>query len=118
MRKSAPSKDTLTLHFNVIVEGQSDGKHVAHCLELDLVAEGSTAEEACTEILNVIDVHVRTCMQNDNLENLFFPAPKEVWDKLGAIKARTSQYTHETVKRNISDDRHRRNVEVDQYCYA
>ena len=118
MRKSAPPNDTLTLRFNVIVEGQPEGTYVAHCLELDLIAEGSTPDEACSEITNVIDVHVRTCIQNDNFENLFFPAPKEVWDRLGAIQARTSQCTHETVRRNILDDRHGRSVEVDQYCYA
>lgn len=117
MQKTSPSKDKLTLRFNVIVEAQPEGHYVAHCLELDLVAEGRTFEEACDEMQNVIDVHVRTCLQNDNLQHLFFPAPKEVWDKFGEIQARTSKRSLETV-RDISDVLHHRKVEVGHYCYA
>ncbi|MEN6357478.1 MAG: hypothetical protein ABFD83_10380 [Armatimonadota bacterium] len=115
-----PSNDTLKLRFNVLVEGQADGTYLAHCLELDLVAEGETLEQACHEIMNVIDVHVRTCIENDNMENLFFPAPKEVWEKLGAIQARMSQCTRNTIKHRVFDNCGHKfsKVEVDQLCYA
>ena len=56
---SSPSKKTLSLRFNVLVEGQADGKYLAHCLELDLVAEGSTLNEACSEMMNVIEGELR-----------------------------------------------------------
>lgn len=79
----ASEGETISLQMNVLVEGQTDGTYLAHCLELDLVAEGGTPQAACDELLNVVDVQVRTCVENDNLENLFFPAPQEVWRKLG-----------------------------------
>ena len=116
---SAASKKTLSLRFNVLIERQSDGEYLAHCLELDLVAEGSSVDEACREITNLVDVQVRTCIENDNMENLFFPAPKEAWEKLGAIQARMSQCIHETTKHSVPGGHHEfRDVEVDQYCYA
>jgi len=115
---SAPSKGTLSLRLNVLVERQPDGQYLAHCLELDLVAEGSTPDEACSELLNAIDVQVRTCIQNDNMANLFFPAPKEVWAKLGAIQARCSP-TRKTSRRRVRDDHQTfRDVKVDQFCYV
>ncbi|MDO8683375.1 MAG: hypothetical protein Q7N50_07840 [Armatimonadota bacterium] len=115
-----PSNDTLRLRFNVLVEGQPDGNFMAHCLELDLVAEGNTLEQACSEIMNVIDVHVRTCIENDNMEHLFFPAPKEVWERLGAIQAKMSRCTRDTITHTVPDShQHKfRKVEVDQLCYA
>ena len=89
--KDMPAKTpggALSLSFNVLVERQEDGSFVAHCAELDLVAEAGSEQEACAELLNVIDVQIRTCLENDNLENLYFPAPREVWQKLGRAQQR------------------------------
>ena len=106
----------FSIVVNVIVEKQQDGKYSAHCLELDLVAEAATAHEACNDLLNVIDVQVRTCLENDNLENLFFPAPPEVWQKLGRAKDRSEV---ERIQRKFNTPGERkRTVEVDQYCYV
>lgn len=117
---STLSKGTLKLRFSVLVEGQSDGTYVAHCLELDLVAESDTPESACKDLMNVIDVHVRTCIENDNMGNLFFPAPKEAWEKLGATQAKMSKCTRETITHDVPDDRHHKfdKVKVDQFCYV
>jgi len=106
----------MSLRLNVLVERQAEGSYLAHCLELDLVAEGSSRSMACEELLDVIDVQIRTCLQNDNLENLFFPAPKEVWQKLGRARARCKE---ERLRRTIPAEGMRfRAVELDQYCYA
>lgn len=106
----------MSLRLNVLVEQQADGAYLAHCLELDLVAQAGSSREACEELLNVIDVQIRTCLQNDNLENLFFPAPKEVWEKLGRAQTRCKQ---ETLHRVIPAEGMKfRAVELDQYCYA
>ena len=112
----APEGATFSLEVNVLVELQPDGKFLAHCLELDLVAEGDTARAACKELLDVVDVQVRTCLENDNLENLFFPAPPEVWQKLGRAKDRCQE---ERLQRKFSmPGKHQRTVELDQHCYA
>ena len=109
----------LSLHLNVLVERQEDGSFLAHCLELDLVAEGSTSETAFSELLGLIDVQIRTCIDNDNLQNLFFPAPKEVWEKLLRARNETAHCRYERLERALPGrmsqfDR----IEVDQFCFA
>jgi predicted RNase H-like HicB family nuclease len=111
-----PERKTLSLRINVLVERQANGSYLAHCAELDLVAEGASVSEACAELLNVVDVQVRTCLQNDNLENLFFPAPKEVWEKLGRAQAGCSE---QSLQRTIpAEGKSISAVELDQHCYA
>ena len=107
---------TMLLQLNVLVERQPEGNYLAHCLELDLVAEGDTPQAACGELLNVVDVQVRTCLENDNLENLYFPAPREVWQKLGRAKERCQPQTlHRTIP---GPGKHSRTVQLDQCCYV
>lgn len=118
MRKSTQSEGKLELRFNVIVERQEDGAYQAHCLELDLVAEGDTVEEACSEIKDAIDVHVRTCIQNDNMAHMFSPAPQEVWSKFGPLQVKATYLSHDRVSYHTTDDQNHRSIEVDHYCYA
>lgn len=113
---NTPQGATTTLRLNVLVEGQPDATYLAHCLELDLVAEGATPSDACQRLLDVIAVQVQTCLENDNLENLFFPAPKDVWERFGRVQDRCTQ--KRLSHRIPPTGRMRREVEVDQYCYA
>ena len=106
----------LSLSFNVLVERQEDGSFVAHCAELDLVAEAGSEQEACAELLNVIDVQIRTCLENDNLENLYFPAPREVWQKLGRAQQRCErQKSHRSIP---AKGKRFRSVDFEQHCYV
>lgn len=59
-------------------DGESK-KFILHCLELDLVADGNTKEEAGMNMLDVIEAHLRFAAKNDNWENVFRPAPAELW---------------------------------------
>ena len=111
-----PPDGALSLRFNVLVERQEDGSFLAHCAELDLVAEAGSEQEACAELLNVIDVQIRTCLENDNLENLYFPAPREVWQKLGRAQQRCEQ---QRSQRSIPVEGKRfRSVDFEQRCYV
>lgn len=101
----------FSLRFSAIVEKRPNEAYLAHCLELDLVAEGSTLEEACDSLINVIDVQIRTCIANDNLENLYFPAPPEAWSELLRKKQCVT-------KRHWWFTENDKTVSVDQYCYA
>lgn len=106
----------LSLSFNVLVERQEDGSFLAHCAELDLVAEAGSKNEACAELLNVIDVQIRTCLENDNLENLYFPAPREVWQKLGRAQQRCEQQkSHRSIP---AEGKKFRSVDFEQHCYV
>lgn len=107
------------LHLNVLVGRNEDGIFTAHCLELDIVAGGDTPELAFEELKNLIDVQIRTCIENDDLENLFFPAPKEYWNILARIKAetegcRSTRHTIDTPRKLT----HTGKIELDELCYV
>ncbi len=99
--------------FHILVHKQDNDVYIAHCLELDLVAEADTAETACDELQDIIDTQIRTCIENDNLENLFFPAPPEVWAKFGRAQVEGKP---ERVKRELKASN--TNIELQQTCYA
>ena len=57
---------------------------MAHCLELGLIAVTDSRESAEQDIMDVIEAHVRYAVENDNLEYMYHPAPKEIWDEFFA----------------------------------
>jgi len=64
--------------FNVLIK--KEGKeYVAHCLELDIVATASTLSQVKSDIKDLIITQVDYAFRNDNLANLYRPAPPEVW---------------------------------------
>ena len=67
-------------YFKVLVYPDED-LWVAHCLELDLVTvtKSSKAEEVDSEIGSVIAAQLRACMEHDNMEFLYRPAPQKIW---------------------------------------
>ncbi len=56
-----------------------DGVWIAHCLELDIVAEGNDADEAIRSLISLCDFQIRTAMESGDLGSVFRPAPAEVW---------------------------------------
>lgn len=116
-RQARPTE--LNFHLDVLVERKAAAEWEAHCLQLDLIAEGATAQIAFNHLLNVIDVQIRTCIDNDNLDNLFFPAPKEVWDRLASAKSAAQGCTYDREIRplpaRVNDFR---GMEVDRFCYV
>ena len=56
-----------------------EGGWLAHCLQLDLAEWGETLEAAQGNLLDVVRAHVESAVENENLEHLFHPAPREVW---------------------------------------
>ena len=55
-----------------------DGIFVAHCLELDLIGEGSTPKNAIVELLHAIELQIESC---ESSSQFFFMAPGEIWRK-------------------------------------
>jgi hypothetical protein len=110
-----PSDGVLYLVFNVLVKRLEDDIFLAHCVELDLVAVADSESHACDELLNLIGVQIRTCLNNDNLENLYFPAPLEIWRELGRVQQRCEQQTF-----HISipvEGKYFCSVDCEQRCY-
>jgi len=78
------------LAFTVLVKFE-DGIWVAHCLELDIVATGNTPDQAASDIKDLIVAQVSCALSNNNMSNLYHPAPKEVWDEFRTAKTRSKE---------------------------
>ena len=78
-------KDELKFTVRVVVY-EDEGEWTAHCLDLDLVTTAATEADACKDIIDVIVAQADFAIKNDNLDNLFHPAPKECWDILARAK--------------------------------
>ena len=61
-----------------------DGQWLAHCLQLDLVEAGATADEAENNLTGVIQHHVQWAIEDDDMEHLFHPAPADTWKRFFA----------------------------------
>jgi len=73
--------------FNVLVS-KEERVYVAHCLELDIVTTGTRIKDVKKEMGELIIAQVDYAFSNDNLENLFRPAPANVWKILQNHSAR------------------------------
>jgi hypothetical protein len=72
----------LNLHALVFTEGS---EWVAHCLELDLVDTGPTAEAAMDALAEAVSTQIGYAHTHDNLEHLFHPAPADAWQRFGEL---------------------------------
>ena len=67
---------------------KEDGMFVAHALELDLVAEGTTEEGALKELSDAIFAQLAFAAQMENPDLINHPAPAEYslrWDKASRL---------------------------------
>ena len=76
----------LTLNALGYFDDESQ-KHIVHCLELDLVADGNSPDEAVSNLIDVIKVHLEFTYENDNWDYIFHPAPPELWAKFAQLAA-------------------------------
>lgn len=53
---------------------QQGGRWYAHCLEFDLLGDGSKPEKALESLKKTIPVHIDACIRHDALNSLFTPA--------------------------------------------
>jgi NTP pyrophosphatase (non-canonical NTP hydrolase) len=66
--------------FNVLLKAKG-GMFIAHCMELDIVAEAPTLAEVKEEIGDLIAAAVDYAFSHDNVAHLYHPAPPEVWEE-------------------------------------
>jgi len=71
--------------FNILAK-KEEGIWVAHCLELDIVATAKTLSVLKKEIVDLIITQVDYAFSNDNLDNLYHPAPQEIWKEFYKCK--------------------------------
>jgi len=63
-----------------ILSWDEGGKHFAHCLELDLVAQGDNEQKALKSLAELLVQQVE--FAEENKMEIFHPAPLEYWQKL------------------------------------
>jgi hypothetical protein len=52
---------------------------IAHCLELDLVAEGKNPKKAFLDLIDLSTTQIETAIRNGDIESVFRAAPPEIW---------------------------------------
>jgi len=63
---------------------ESEGKHVAHCLDLDLVATGPSRQEATAKLDRLVKAHIELALTTGQLLNLVTKAPNKFWDQFAS----------------------------------
>lgn len=88
MRNIKTSK--ANFHLDCLVF-QEKKKWLVHCLDLDIVAEGKTVEEAAKELAALIKEQVKFAVDNDLEKHIFHPAPPSYWKKLAKVRAKKAE---------------------------
>jgi len=79
------------IHIDAVVY-KEDGFFVAHALQLDLVVTGSTETEAVNDLIEVCQAQILYAAENDNFDNIFRPAPPEVWQRFFQAEAKAQEH--------------------------
>lgn len=53
---------------------------IAHCLEMDVVVEGATPQEAIKDLIGLCDLKIEDAIKEGDLQSIFRPAPPEIWE--------------------------------------
>lgn len=70
----------LKLELSAVIFRDSDcDRWIAQCLQMDVVAEGNSAQEAAETLIQLCDVQIQACLDDGDIEGIFRPAPAEVW---------------------------------------
>ena len=64
----------VSINLSAVV--YSEGKlWLAHCLELDIVAEAKTVEDAVRSLISLCDLQIKVAIEEGDLQSIFRPAP-------------------------------------------
>lgn len=96
----------LNLHENLhilVVHDKEKGIYLAHCLDMDIVSQGTTSAEAVSSLKELIVTQIEYCLENEMLDTLFRQAPKGYWDmfyrtQAGKMLRRLSLRKSRTIK--------------------
>jgi len=77
MAKSRPKRE-LRIPLRAVAYQHGEW-WIAHCLELDLVAESETPASAFRDLMDLVDTQIAAAIARGDLESVFRPAPPEIW---------------------------------------
>ncbi len=83
LRRKGEEK-TISFPVMNILAWRENGKCYAHCLELDIAADGETEEQAASAVADLGIEQIEFAIQN-HME-FYNPAPLEYWEKLKEIQ--------------------------------
>lgn len=73
-------KQGRSLKLDLRAVGYREGKRwIAHCLELDIVAQGDTSEKALSNLAELCSTQIEAAIEEGDLRSIIFPAPPEIW---------------------------------------
>jgi len=74
-----------SMSLNIIAKKEGD-IWVGHCLELDIVATANDLDQLKHDLEDLIVAQIDYAFSYNNLDNLFHPAPREVWEEFYKCK--------------------------------
>jgi hypothetical protein len=95
-------RSSNSMIFNLLAKKEKD-LWIGHCLELDIVATADSLEVLKKDLTDLIIVQVDYAFSNNNLENLYHPAPSEVWEEFFKCRPETEEEIE--VHSEFQDDR-------------
>lgn len=72
--------DRLPGILSCLISIEDGGRSLAHCLDIDVLASGSSADEAFRRLTSVVKTHIEFCVKNNNLEGFKRRAKNEEWN--------------------------------------
>ena len=57
---------------------RENGHWIAHCLEMDIVADAKTASQALRDLLDLCGLQIRVAWEEGDIDSVFRPAPAHV----------------------------------------
>jgi len=81
----------LNINLSAIVYCES-GVWLAHCLELDIVAEGEGANDAFESLKSLCDLQITVALEEGDIGSVFRPAPPEIWKLFAAGTDRATEF--------------------------
>ncbi len=78
-------ENQISMTFSILAR-QKEGIWIGHCLELDIVATAESLDQLKNDMLDLIVAQVDYAFSNNNLDYLYHPAPKEVWEEFYKCK--------------------------------
>ncbi len=80
--KELPSSAVSLPHLDLLhyLLSQSEGKHVAHCLDLDLVATAGSREQAAAKLDRLVKATIELAPGTQQFANLATRAPQSFWN--------------------------------------
>ena len=78
MKSGLLTSDELEIELRVVVY-REDTFWLAHCLEMDIVAEGDTPRKATKDLIDLCTLQIKVALEDSDLASIFRPAPPETW---------------------------------------